>query len=69
MTKKEIHRISLKDRIIAEAKKEANEEISKRYKDEYKSLLKRKADAQKIVDNFNREIEDLELKMSLELSE
>ena len=54
--------------VISEAKKEIEKEISTKYKGEYKDLLRKRQKAQLVVDNIDREIEDLELKIANELS-
>lgn len=56
-----------KNRILEEAKREVEEEIGKKYKAEYKGLLKDKATAELVVGNIDRQIKELELKIEQEI--
>lgn len=69
MTEKKVVGTTGVDSVLAQAKQEFAKEQNAKYVQEYKSLLKRRADAQKLVDNINREIEDLELKMRQEIGD
>lgn len=56
-----------KKKVIDQAKREVNKELMDEYLVKYKAKLYEQAKAQKVLDNINRDIEDLELKMEQEL--
>lgn len=60
---------SLVKELMAEATEEVDQELMAAYKKEIKAKLIQYRNAQKVVANIGREIEDLELKIRDELGE
>lgn len=56
------------EKIVLEARNEVNEEVMAEYKEKLKIKLRALASAKKIVSNYEREIEDLQIAIDQDLS-